>query len=251
MQSDAQSSQETTKSTIEEIRERFDRDVERFSNLETGQTSTIDAPLSMELITQAAARANPNARRILDIGCGAGNNTLKLLQLIQPAECHLLDLSMPMLERAEARIRSVTEAEVSVFQSDLRVAPLQEGVYDIVIAAAVLHHLRDDADWEHAFQKIFDALAPGGSFWITDLVAHEGVAVSELMTERYSDYLVSVGGDAYRDKVFAYIEVEDTPRSVTYQIELMRRVGFTQIDVLHKHTAFAAFGGVKPQLERV
>lgn len=29
------------KSTVKEIRERFDKDVERFSNLDTGQVSTI------------------------------------------------------------------------------------------------------------------------------------------------------------------------------------------------------------------
>ena len=42
------------KSTPEAIKQRFDNDVERFSNLQTGQTATIDAPLAMELITQAA-----------------------------------------------------------------------------------------------------------------------------------------------------------------------------------------------------
>lgn len=36
------------KSTQEDIRKRFDNDVERFSNLKTGQTTTIDAPLAME-----------------------------------------------------------------------------------------------------------------------------------------------------------------------------------------------------------
>ncbi len=66
------------KSTTEEIRIRFDNDVERFSNLENGQTATIDAPLAMDLITQAAISATPTIRRVLDIGCGAGNNTLKL-----------------------------------------------------------------------------------------------------------------------------------------------------------------------------
>lgn len=43
------------KSTIDEIRARFDADVERFSNLATGQISTVDAPLAMELISCAAA----------------------------------------------------------------------------------------------------------------------------------------------------------------------------------------------------
>jgi tRNA (cmo5U34)-methyltransferase len=61
------------KSSVPEIRDRFDGDVERFSNLETGQTATIDAALAMSLITEAAVRSTPEIRRVLDIGCGAGN----------------------------------------------------------------------------------------------------------------------------------------------------------------------------------
>jgi len=68
------------KSTVDEIRKRFDNDVERFSTLETGQSTTIDAPLSMELIVEAAAHITPAASSLLDVGCGAGNYTLKLLR---------------------------------------------------------------------------------------------------------------------------------------------------------------------------
>ena len=32
------------KSSVAEIRARFDHDVERFANLETGQSATVDAP---------------------------------------------------------------------------------------------------------------------------------------------------------------------------------------------------------------
>lgn len=38
------------KSSISEIQARFDKDVERFADLETGQAATVDAPLAMELI---------------------------------------------------------------------------------------------------------------------------------------------------------------------------------------------------------
>src|SRR5580704_3862061 len=92
------------KSTLSEIQERFDKDVERFANLITGQQATMDAPLVMDLITQAAKTATPHAKRILDVGCGAGNNTLKLLQMINPMDCDMVDLSLPMLERAQQRI---------------------------------------------------------------------------------------------------------------------------------------------------
>src|SRR5437763_3203061 len=38
------------KSSVDQIRRRFDNDVERFSNLEAGQSATTDAPLVLDLI---------------------------------------------------------------------------------------------------------------------------------------------------------------------------------------------------------
>ncbi len=176
------------KSTIEEIRQRFDNDVERFSNLETGQSATIDAPLAMELITHAAVASTPEIRRILDIGCGAGNNTLRLRQVYgRDFDSDLLDLCVPMLERAELRVREAGANKIRVWQSDFRTIDLPEGSFDVVLAAAVLHHLRDDADWLAAFDKVYRLLAPGGSFWITDLVSHETAGVDCMMWNRYGE----------------------------------------------------------------
>jgi tRNA (cmo5U34)-methyltransferase len=233
------------KSTPEQIRARFEADVERFSNLETGQQATPDAVLAMELITEAAALATPRIRRVLDIGCGAGNNTLKLLQLRPGFASDLLDLSARMLERARERVTAAGAEPVRTFHADFREADLPEGSYDVILAAAVLHHLRDDADWEAAFRKIHLLLAPGGSVWITDLVFHELPAIHDLMWDRYGRYLEGLGGSAYREKVFAYVDREDSPRPLTFQLELLRRVGFATVEVLHKNTSFAAFGAVK------
>lgn len=233
------------KSSVQTIQARFDNDVERFSNLTTGQTATIDAPLAMELITETAVAVTNPINRILDIGCGAGNNTLKLLELVVSAECHLLDLSLPMLEKAHARITETGNHIIKLFHGDFRTADLAAEAYDVVIAAAVLHHLRDDQDWEAAFAKLYAITAPGGSVWITDLIVHENPAVQALMWRRYADYLISVGGSEYRDKVFTYIDLEDSPRPVTYQLDLLRQVGFKQVDILHKNSCFAAFGATK------
>jgi tRNA (cmo5U34)-methyltransferase len=233
------------KSTVEEIRARFDNDVERFSNLETGQTATIDAPLVLELITQAAVRVNPNATHILDIGCGAGNYALKLHEVLQDFNTDLIDLSKPMLNRATERIKKISHGEVTTMQGDIRALPLEEERYDIVITAATLHHLREEEEWEQVFTKVYQALKPGGSFWISDLVIQSVEAIQSLMWQRYGEYLTELEDEEYRDQVFSYIEKEDTPRSLIYQIDLMREVGFREVDILHKNTNFAAFGGIK------
>ncbi len=236
------------KSSVDDIRARFDQDVERFSNLQTGQSATIDAPLAMELITQAAHAASKPIRRVLDLGCGAGNNTLKLWDEVGGAPgfaVNLIDLSGPMLARAEERLRQAGVTELRTIQSDFREADLEPESYDVIIAAAVLHHLRDDADWRAAFEKLYAVTAPGGSVWITDLVAHDLPAIQALLWTRYGDYLAEFKDEAYRDQVFAYIEQEDSPRSVQFHLDLMREVGFAQVDILHKHSCFAAFGAVK------
>ena len=230
-----------TKSTVEEIRDRFDNDVERFSNLETAQSAAVDAPLALDLITETAARVTPGATHLLDIGCGAGNFSLKLRQYLPQIAVTLVDLSEPMLTRATERLGHGTTA----IQGDIREINLKPESFDIVLAAAVLHHLRSEAEWEAVFQKIHSSLRPGGGFWIFDMVEHELPAAQSLMWRRFGQYLTAFKGEAYRDHVWAYIEKEDTPSSMIFQLDMMRRVGFTRVEVLHKNSCFAAFGAVK------
>ena len=233
------------KSTVDEIRRRFDADVERFSNLDTGQSATVGAPLAMALVAEAAAATTPYARHVLDVGCGAGNYTLKLLERLPNLDCTLIDLSQPMLERAASRVGLATTGRVTSIQGDIREVELGDERFDLVLAAAVLHHLRTDEEWEAVFAALHRTLRPGGSVWIFDLVESSIPAVSGVMRERYGEYLTGLKDEAYRDHVFAYVEKEDSPRPLVYQLDLLRRVGFAQVEVLHKHVCFAAFGAVK------
>ena len=233
------------KSTIDEIRKRFDSDVERFSNLEIGQTTTIDSPLMMELVTQAASACNPFASRLLDVGCGAGNYTIKFLESLPDIDVTLVDLSQPMLARATARTGLVSNAEIKSIQGDIRDLAFPTGHFDVILAAAVLHHLRRVDEWRKVFSKFYRILKPGGSVWIVDLVEQSTQAVQALMWYRYGDYLTKFKDDAYRELVFGYIEKEDTPRPLIFQLDLLREVGFDQVEILHKNNLFAAFGAIK------
>ena len=233
------------KSTVTEIRKRFDMDVDRFSNLNTGQVSTIDADISLELITEAAKRIKPHAVNILDLGCGAGNYTLKMLSKLPDLNCTLIDLSKTMLDRAFDRISKETIGTVHLIQGDIREVELADNHFDIILAGAVLHHLRDDADWEFVFGKLFNVLKKVGCLMISDLITQDTELLNRFIWEKYGDYLEKSGGPEYRKKVLDYVAKEDSPRSLNFQMDLMKRVGFESVEILHKNACFAAYGGIK------
>jgi tRNA (cmo5U34)-methyltransferase len=121
---------------------------------------------------------------------------------------------------------------------NLRVAP---GSFDVILAGAVLHHLRDERDWERMFQQMHSWLRPGGLLFVADLVIVDDPAIHALMWERYGDYLEGLNGPDYRAEVMEYIDVEDSPRSLRYQLDLAQACGFVDYDVLHRNSVFATY----------
>ena len=130
-------------------------------------------------------------------------------------------------------------------QADIREVVLPDAHADLVLAAAVLHHLRDESEWHTVCAAFHRTLRPGGSAWVFDLVESSIPAVQRLMEARYGDYLTRLKDEAYRDHVLAYITQEDTPRPLLFQLDAFRRAGFGAVEILHKNVCFAAYGGVK------
>lgn len=233
------------KSTVDEIRERFDHDVERFANFETGQGSAMDARLCMDLVAEAASVVTPGAKHLLDIGCGAGNYALAVLDKLPGMGVTLVDLSRPMLDRAEQRVGAATAGRVEAVQGDIRAIDVPEASVDVVVAAMVLHHLRSVEEWRAVCAKLYRALRPGGSVWIVDLVSHENPAVQAAMWRGYGEYLVSLRDAAYREAVFAYVDKEDSPTTTAAMLGHLGGAGFVGLEVLHKRCCFVALGGEK------
>ena len=123
------------KRTVAEIGSYFNGEVERFSDLVRGQASIKDARLMMDLLAETAQVLVPDARNILDIGCGAGNQTLNLLRVFPDADCTLLDISPAMLKRAGERVGSVAAGRITLVEGDLRTAELPKRKFDIAVAA--------------------------------------------------------------------------------------------------------------------
>src|SRR5262245_65814660 len=146
-----------------------------------------------------------------------------------------------MLDRARERVSRATAGRITAIQADIREVKLPDGEFDIVLAAAVLHHLRTDQEWRDVFTAFHRALRPHGSLWVFDLVDSSIPAVGRLMRQRYGEYLTRLKDDSYRDHVFAYVEREDTHRRLIFQLEVLRKVGLTQGGVMLKSDGIACF----------
>ena len=126
------------KSTVEEIRRRFDSDVERFSNLDTGQSATVDAPLAMALVAKAAALCTPQ--------CAASARCRLWSRQLHPQAAraasesgHHSDRSEPAHARKGGRANRQGDFGHRHDHSRRREGRLPaSGKFDIILAAAVL-----------------------------------------------------------------------------------------------------------------
>lgn len=107
----------------------------------------------------------PNAKRILEMGCGTGAHAVHLVRT--GFAVHGVDLSDPMLIRAEARKASLPakEAQNLTFTSgDVRSVRIGKG-FDVVIALFhVISYQTGNADLEAAFASAAAHLNSGGLF---------------------------------------------------------------------------------------
>jgi SAM-dependent methyltransferase len=111
------------------------------------------------------AAAEPvEARRILDLGTGTGETAVRVLAGRGPVELVGIDESAPMLDAAAARLGPSARLEVRRLED-----PLPGGAFDLVVSALAVHHLEAQAKRD-LFERVRQALGPGGRFVLGDLV---------------------------------------------------------------------------------
>ena len=99
-------------------------------------------------------------RRILDLGCTVGNNTLPLCDVYPDAEIHAVDIGAPMLRYGHARATALGKV-VHWHQRDVRDTRFPDGHFDLVTSEILFHEVEPDQIGA-VFKEAFRVLAPGG-----------------------------------------------------------------------------------------
>jgi tRNA (cmo5U34)-methyltransferase len=168
---------------------------------------------------------------VLELGCGTGTLTERLLGEFPHAQVTAVDLSPRMIELARRKTyrfrRRVTFRVEQLTDLDL------EGPYDAVVSALAIHHLADRAKGT-LFRRVARWLPPGGYFGNADDHLPEDPVFDSRFRQIASALQASGApppGGSSPQAVWHAHEAFDHPASLSAEIELLRRAGLTHVDV--------------------
>ncbi|MEH2059335.1 MAG: class I SAM-dependent methyltransferase [Nostoc sp.] len=99
-------------------------------------------------------------KRIIDLGCGIGHNTISLKNLYPDAEVIGVDFGAAMLRYAYANARLLNR-EIKFYQQDARYTEFQNEHFDLVTSFLLLHEI-PNTSIKQAMSECARLLRPGG-----------------------------------------------------------------------------------------
>jgi arsenite methyltransferase len=112
--------------------------------------------------------------RVLDLGSGAGTDSLVAAQMVGPeGRVTGIDMTPEMLAKARASAAELGATNVEFLESEAESLPFADGSFDVVISNGVIDLIPDK---DAVFTEIHRVLAPGGRIQIADVTIQSPVS---------------------------------------------------------------------------
>lgn len=206
-----------------------------------------------ELLDTIVACIPSESKSILELGCGTGELTLKLLKHYPKANIIALDYSPRMIQFAKEKIAAAGyENRWQGIQLDFGdwAAGNQEigNNFDACVSSLAIHHLTDEMKLK-LVEKIASTLKSGGAFFNGDPVLPE----SDFLAEVYQDFrkksamengisLEEVRSKVGKSITYGYSS-QDCLATLEDHLLMLKKAGFKTITVPWKYYRVAVFGG--------
>ncbi len=149
--------------------EHLDDDVSAAANYDAGMFATttglfgrfLDGAGRGVVAWLAARRPGWQPRRILDLGCGLGHNTVPLGHAFPEAQIHAIDLAAPMLRYGHARAAAMGVRNIRFIQGNVEQLSYPDGHFDVVYSTMFLHETSHGA-LRRILRETDRVLAAGG-----------------------------------------------------------------------------------------
>ena len=111
---------------------------------------------------------------MLDLGCGAGTDTLVAAQMVGPEGSVVgVDMTPEMLAKARASAEEMGAANVELVESEAEALPFADESFDVLISNGMIDLIPDK---DAVFSEIHRVLRPGGRIQIADVTIQRPVS---------------------------------------------------------------------------
>ncbi|MEA5505278.1 class I SAM-dependent methyltransferase [Halotia wernerae UHCC 0503] len=194
-------------------------------------------------------------RRILELGCGTGEVSLKILNRFPDAQVIALDYSPRMLQFAQDKITAAGyQQQWTGIQADFgewanNPEKLNIGKeFDGCVSSLAIHHLQDEMKLQ-LFQRIARSLNQEGCFWNADPILPESPTLAEVYQAAREEWAVQQGTNL--TEVRAKLGTSNTQghssqdqlATLDAQLQMLTTAGFKIVAVPWKYYGLAVFGG--------
>ena len=182
--------------------------------------------------------------RVLDLGCGTGNLTLRVLDAFPTASVVALDLSAEILEVCQQQCGT---DRVSYLQQDFKSLDLSASEFDLVVSSIAIHHVDDQAKVK-LFEHVYASLKPDGVFTYVDQFRGEtpGIYTQHMKTWKQFADEKGVPSEEW-DMWMEHQDKHDFHASVSDQMKWLTETGFQHVDCLWKHVLWTLLTARKLQ----
>ncbi|MBE9000279.1 class I SAM-dependent methyltransferase [Nostoc sp. LEGE 12447] len=193
--------------------------------------------------------------RILELGCGTGELSLKILKRFPNAQVIALDYSPRMLQFAQDKITAsgyqkrwvATQADFGDWANNPEKLDIGSE-FDACVSSLAIHHLQDEMKLK-LFSRIAASLTQDGCFWNGDPILPESSALAEVYQAAREEWSVEQGTNLteIRAKLGASstqgYSSQDQLASLDAHLQMLSKAGFKTVAVPWKYYGLAVLGG--------
>ncbi len=176
-------------------------------------------------------------QRVLELGCGTGNLSLRLAESLPLAALTLVDGSQEMIALVRSRIErsgSAASERITYVQSRFEELEFPPRSFDLVVSSISLHHVQDKA---RLYARIRSFMSAGGRFCFADQIRGDPESNHRLNWERWLEFCREPGNCTSEeiDSLLQHAAAHDHYTTLAEHTALLAKAGFSDIDCVWRN----------------